>query len=182
MHEEIFIPRGKNLVFIGIHEREKIKHCWCSQYLISFLFIRAMAKSSWSPIKTEKITRYAFGDAQRYYRFIRGANIITSTRDFSVQFCSNQNERNILDLKNYIFSAQLHILRINLRKLFCPCCVFITKVWFNISFFPRFKLFRRTAYCFGYCLLGPTFFCSESTMKQSESSFLKNAPSKYIFQ
>lgn len=58
-----------------------------------------------------------------------GANIITSTtRDFSVQFCSNQNERNILNLKNYIFSTQLHILRINLRKLFCPCCVFITKV------------------------------------------------------
>lgn len=58
----------------------------------------------------------------------RGANNITRTRDFSVQFRSNQNEQNILNLKNYIFSAQLHILRIKLRKLFCPCCVFITKV------------------------------------------------------
>lgn len=59
----------------------------------------------------------------------RGANNITRTRDFSVQFRSNQNERNILNLIFfYICSAQLHILRIKVRKLFCPCSVFITKV------------------------------------------------------
>lgn len=36
----------------------------------------------------------------------RGANNITRTRDFSVQFRSNQNERNILNFKKlHLFST-----------------------------------------------------------------------------